>query len=294
MSSSAVVILALSLGAEPPAYPRADLLLEATQFAKPAVAEHYRILDARDREDYDKGHVPAAVWVDEAAWSKAFAKGQDAEDWARRIGALGIDPDTPTVVYGKATTTQAARIWWILHYWGLKNVRLLNGGWHAWTDEHGRVVSDVPTVTPLAPHLMRHSDRLATRSDVEKGIKGSGFQLLDARSDAEYCGRTRMARRAGAIPRSVHLEWVNVIDPHTERFKSAEQLAELFRRAHVDLDTPLVTHCQSGGRAAVLAFALELMGAHQVRNYYRGWSEWGNTPNAPIVVPKSSKEPRTK
>jgi thiosulfate/3-mercaptopyruvate sulfurtransferase len=46
-----------------------------------------------------------------------------------------------------------------------------------------------------------------------------------------------------------------------------------------------VTHCQSGGRASVVALALDLMGARDVRNYYRSWAEWGNDPDTPVVRP---------
>jgi len=32
-----------------------------------------------------------------------------------------------------------------------------------------------------------------------------------------------------------------------------------------------------------MVFGLELMGARDVRNYYRGWSEWGNSDETPVV-----------
>ena len=51
------------------------------------------------------------------------------------------------------------------------------------------------------------------------------------------------------------------------------------------MNRPAVTYCQSGGRAAVVAFALELMGGKQVGNYYRSWSEWGNDPDTPVAKP---------
>ena len=35
-----------------------------------------------------------------------------------------------------------------------------------------------------------------------------------------------------------------------------------------------------------MAFALELIGAKDVRNYYRSWSEWGNADDTPVVKPK--------
>src|SRR5438034_8322801 len=57
--------------------------------------------------------------------------------------------------------------------------------------------------------------------------------------------------------------------PKTHRFKSADELARILMDRKIDLDKPVVTYCQSGGRAAVVAFTLELMGGRQVKNYYR-------------------------
>src|SRR5262249_32147583 len=112
---------------------------------------------------------------------------------------------------------------------------------------------------------------------------------IDARSEGEYCGETKNAKRGGAIPGAVHLEWSDLIDKKTQKFKSPEELTKLFKDAGIDLKRPTVTYCQSGGRAAVMAFGLELMGARNVRNYYRSWSEWGNDENTPIVKPPSKK-----
>ena len=110
-------------------------------------------------------------------------------------------------------------------------------------------------------------------------------ELADARSEAEHCGDDIKAKRGGAIPGAMHLEWKEALDPATHRFKKPEELARLFQQAGIDLHKPTVTHCQSGGRAAVMAFTLELMGADQVSNYYRSWSEWGNDPDTPVVQP---------
>ena len=62
-------------------------------------------------------------------------------------------------------------------------------------------------------------------------------------------------------------------------------MTKLFEKAGIDPSKPAITYCQSGGRAAVLAFVLELMGGKDVRNYYRSWSEWGNDPDTPVVKP---------
>src|SRR6516162_5365954 len=114
------------------AYPRPELLIEPGTLAKPEEAKRFVVLDARDHEKYVKGHIPGAHWVDHAAWSKAFGEGKDADGWSKRIGELGIGPDTRVVVYDDNHGKEAARIWWILKYWSVEDARLLNGGWAGW------------------------------------------------------------------------------------------------------------------------------------------------------------------
>ena len=96
-------------------------------------------------------------------------------------------------------------------------------------------------------------------------------------------------RRGGAVPGAKHLEWSDLIDKDTQRFKPAAELRNLFRDAKITLDRPTATYCQSGGRAAVMAFGLELMGAKDVSNYYRSWAEWGNADDTPAVLPKRKR-----
>jgi thiosulfate/3-mercaptopyruvate sulfurtransferase len=270
-------------------YPKAELLVEAADLARPEAARQFHILDARPREQYLAGHLPNAAWVDHADWSKAFAAGQDPQAWQRRLGELGISTATRVVVYDDSATKDAARIWWILRYWGVRDVRLLNGGWQAWKAAAGRVVTDEPLFPVALGQLTSQADRLATKDQVLAVVKNKQAQIIDARSREEYCGEATTAKRNGAIPGAVHLEWSDVIDPKSQRFKSAAELTKLFQEAGIDLRRPAVTHCQSGGRSSVMAFALELMGAPGVRNYYRSWAEWGNADDTPIEKPTPKK-----
>jgi thiosulfate/3-mercaptopyruvate sulfurtransferase len=228
--------------------------------------------------------------VDAAEWAKAFGDGQDAEDWSRRIGALGIDRDSKVVVYDDNLSRDAARIWWILRYWGAGDVRLLNGGWLGWTKGGLAVESGEPKPVATAEFTANaQPERLATRQQVLASLGRGSLQIIDARSEAEFCGIDKQQnQRAGAIPGARHMEWVDVMDKDTQRLKPAHQLRALFQEAGIDLDAPAATHCQSGGRA--LAFAMELMGADDVANYYRGWGEWGNLDDTPIVPGKTKSD----
>ncbi|MBN9522535.1 sulfurtransferase [bacterium] len=286
---TAAVVLAVATTASSADYPRPDLLVEPTAFARPEAAR-FVVLDAREKAKYTAGHVPGARWVDHAGWAKGFGDGKDAAGWSERIGALGITADTPVVVYDDNRSKDSARIWWILRYWGVKDVRLLNGGWVGWAAGKRPTESAEPRFVPAAFTAVAAPDRLATKDDLLKSLGGGSIQIVDARSEKEFCGiDAQNNKRAGAIPGARQLEWIELIDPATHRFRPPADLAKLFAAAGVRLDRPTATHCQSGGRAAVMAYGLELMGAKDVRNYYKSWSEWGNADDTPVVKPAPKK-----
>jgi thiosulfate/3-mercaptopyruvate sulfurtransferase len=272
-------------------YPRPDLLVEPAALSKPDAAKGFVILDAREKAKYAAGHVPGARWVDHAEWAKGFGDGQDAAGWSKRIGGLGLSADSRVVVYDDNHSKDAARVWWILRYWGLKDVRLLNGGWVGWEKDKHPTEKVEPAVTAAAVTAVAAPERMATKDELLKSLTGGKLQIVDARSEGEYCGIDAMKnKRAGAVPGAKQLEWIDLLDKDSHRFKSPDELKRLFDAAGIKLDRPTATHCQSGGRAAVMAYGLELMGAKDVRNYYKSWSEWGNADDTPVVKPESKKK----
>jgi thiosulfate/3-mercaptopyruvate sulfurtransferase len=292
MLHAVALALLLAVPAEEPkkAYPRADLLIEPADLIELSKKDGVRVLDARPPEAYKEGHVPGAAWVDHAAWSSAFAKDQDVDKWYERLMAVGVHPKTRVIIYDDNLSKDAARIWWILRYWGVKDVRLVNGGWRGWLAAGGKTTKDAPLqINSGSENWLKASmekERLATKDDLLKALKDKPPQIIDARSTGEYCGTQETAKHNGAIPGAVHLEWSDLLDKQTGRFKSADELTKLFKDAGIDPAEPAVTYCQSGGRASVMAFGLELMGGKEVRNYYRSWAEWGNDDATPVVKPK--------
>ena len=122
-----------ALAGEEKGYARPYLLMEPGRLAKPEVAEQYVVLDVGGKDRYAEVDVPGALWVDHDAWKAAFGDGRDAKGWSERIGKLGIGSDSKVGVYDDLGQKNAGRIWWLLRYWGVNHVRLLNGGWKAWT-----------------------------------------------------------------------------------------------------------------------------------------------------------------
>lgn len=276
--------------AENPTYPRADLLLEPAELAKNEVAQQFVILDARPSAVYAQAHVPSATMVPHDEWAKAFLREPDAKAWAKRIGGLGIGPKSKVVVYDDNRGKDAARIWWILRYWGAEEVRLLHGGWYGWRAGAFPVSQEPHVLMPVEFAPRPRGELLATKDEIISALLKNSTQIIDSRSEKEFCGIEKLGnRRAGAIPRAKHLEWSDLLDPASQRFKPEPALRRLFSESGIALDRPSVSHCQSGGRASVMVFALELMGARQVSNYYASWGEWGNADDT-LVVPGKPKQ----
>ena len=286
MTPTLFALAALTLSPAADSYPNAKLLIEPDALVAQLKAEPMKtaVLDARDEKLYTAGHIPGAVRLPTADWSKAVPDSPEA--WAKRLAEFGISADTPVVVYGGADVRDAARAWWLLKYAGVENVRLLNGGYPAWEKAGGASETKTNLAKPIElgkPAVKQ--DRLAEKKEVLSVVKDKSAQIIDTRSNDEFCGISNTAKRSGHIPGATPLEWTELLD-NDKKFKSAQELQKLFVEKKIDIDKPAVTYCQSGGRAAVVAFGLELMGAKNVRNYYKSWAEWGNAEDTPVEVPK--------
>ena len=127
-------------------------------------------------------------------------------------------------------------------------------------------------------------DAISRRVPWLANIRPSGTYLME---DFYYAGGLpALLGQLAKVPGALHLELTEAFDKQTQKFKSPAELALVLKNAGIDVARPTVTHCQSGGRSSVMAFTLELMGAKEVANYYRGWSEWGNAADTLIVTPK--------
>src|ERR1700761_8371469 len=86
------------------------------------------------REEYLKGHVPGAVYVDlDAELAAPAGEGgrhplPGADAFERSMRYAGVSVDRRVVVYDGSSSMAAARAWWLLRYFGHRSVAVLDGG----------------------------------------------------------------------------------------------------------------------------------------------------------------------
>ena len=257
-----------------------------------AVGDRPLVIDLRPAEQFARGQIPGAVHLD--LWGVSLIDTSEAplRAFMWMIGHLfalrGVTPDRPVVVYEHDSGIRAARAFWFLEHLGHPRVQLLDGGFRAWT-EAGRPVSTDPVApTPSDWHGSPDASSLATWQHVGDRLGNPDTAIVDARTDGEYYGTTVRAKRGGAIPGAVHLEWKNHLDA-SGRFKPKEELRALFEAAGITPDRAAVSYCQGGYRAAHTYVALRHLDYPRVRVYTGSWKEWGDRDDLPIERPQPRK-----
>ena len=267
-------------------------LIEAPELMQIVGGEHIKVIDFRNRSDFDKGHIPGALpmWRTDIEDREAPVPGLTASREAMEtlLSNLGISSEDTLVVYDDRGCVDAARLWWVLQVYGFDKTRLLNGGLRAWESQKGPVSSQYTSLPPQ-PFRFEGPGRPSMRigKDSVLALLGNpGWALIDTRTPDEYSGKRQKegARAAGRIPGSINIDWAEAIHYNKDMsFRSAEDLSKKYRRLPEDHGQPIIVYCHSGVRSAHTSFVLtQLLGYTQVHNYDGSWLEWSTFAGAPI------------
>lgn len=244
---------------------------------------------------YERAHVPGAV---------NFSWHNDLNDKVRRdivsqqgfealLSKSGVTPDTTVVLYGDTNNWFAAWGAWVFDIYGVKNVKLLDGGRKKWEAENRPLNNRAPEYASTTYRVSGVNVNLRARlSDALAAAEGkSGAKLLDIRSADEYSGKVfappgiqELAIRAGHIPGAVNVPWGQAVKEDGS-FKSPEELKKLYASVGIDGSKPIITYCRIGERSSHTWFALSKILGYQVKNYDGSWTEYGNAVGVPINNP---------
>jgi thiosulfate/3-mercaptopyruvate sulfurtransferase len=270
-------------------------------------------------EEYEESHLPGALHLD-TNWL------EDSSDWNRRspdeleaaVRQLGITCDTTVVLYGRDSEGRANEKWpgrragqiaasraaLILTYCGVRDVRILDGGYDHWVQAGNELEttlgrpSPVPSfgaAIPVRPEVIVDIDQareiLAARDTAA---------LVSVRTWREHIGEVsgyNYIEPAGRIAGDV---WGNCGSDayHMQHYRNVDntmrpypEIAANWEEASITPDKWVAFYCGTGWRASETWFYASLMGWRHVAVYDGGWFEWSKDPERnPIEVGSDATE----
>ena len=274
----------------------------------------------RNRDAYLSGHIPGAIDIDTNALEAEDTWNRRSPDQLKKaLEAHGITANTTVILYGKymdpdnddefpgsaAGDIGAIRNAFIMMYAGVKDVRILNGGFQSWqdagfetsfADEAKRKVADFGASIPQKPELV------VDTPEAKAMIASPDAELVCVRSWPEYIGEVsgyNYIEAKGRIPGAVfadcgsdayHMENYRNVDHTTREF---HETVEIWAANGISPDKHLAFYCGTGWRGSEAWFNAWLMGWPRVSVYDGGWFEWSNDPKNPFEtgVPEENLTP---
>jgi molybdopterin synthase sulfurtransferase len=270
----------------------------------------------RNRDAYLDGHIPGAIDIDTLDI-------ESPETWNRRspeelkyaLEQHGITSDTTVILYGKflfpdnddpfpgssAGHIGAIRSAFIMMYAGVKDVRVLNGGFQSWQDAGYKISTEDVARTPVREFGARipQNPELAVDIPEARGLLSSNEgDLVCVRSWPEYIGEVsgyNYIEQKGRIPGAVfadcgsdayHMENYRNLDHTTREF---HEISDLWKKSGLSPDKHLAFYCGTGWRGSEAFYNAWLMGWPKVSVFDGGWFEWSNDPQNLIETGDPSK-----
>lgn len=263
-------------------------------------------------EEYAENHLPGALYLD-------TNRLEDPADWNRRspaeieatLLALGIRSDTTVVLYGRDTVGDADEKWpgrragqiaatraaLILSYAGVRDVRLLDGGYDWWVNG-GHPLETVPRepspVASFGVPVPLRPDFIVDIAEAKQIIADDLGALVSVRTWREHIGQVSGYNYIGPAGRIAGDVWGNCGSDayHMQHYRNIDntmraypEIAANWEGAGITPDKHVAFYCGTGWRASETWFYALLMDWPRIAVYDGGWFEWSADPtNNPIAV----------
>lgn len=251
---------------------------------------HVRIVEVSDGDLYSTEHIPNAVHTNIGKWrydNSAFLSVRPIAEIEAEIARLGIDKNSDVVLYAPIKEPidllKASYVYWALHYHGIKNVALLDGGLEAWKKSKLSLTDIKPSIKKIPFKASLDKSKIADMQYVKNAL--GKIPMIDARPSDMYLGitPTPTVKRNGHIAGAMSYSW-NYSVEKDYTLKPKTLLENVFKDGYnLDKTKEVLIYCTGGLETSFNYFVLNgVLGYKNIRLYDASMKEWGNIEDTPM------------
>lgn len=262
-------------------------VFDSTVFLKPSTQGGFKSESGLQR--FREGHVPGSMFLDLIDAASDTSTGLHftlpaVSQLQALFRRLGIDDDSEVVLYSSGNMMWATRAWWLLHYCGHGNARVLDGGYSAWKS-HSLPVSTEESSYPEGSFRARAKPHaFVTQETVLAAISEVDSCTVNALSPEMHSGESDISYgRKGHIAGSVNVFYDDLLLDGC--FRDAKSLRQALEAKGLLSASKVIAYCGGGIAATVDAFACLLLGQEEVSVYDGSLTEWVRDESLPMEGP---------
>ena len=235
-------------------------------------------------EEYKKEHIPNSVFFDInniADPNNPLPHMIPSKDlFSDMMQNLGLNNEDEIIIYDNSPLLSSARAWFLLRYFGHRNILILNGGLKNWKKCGGETTIKKTIITK--GNFISKTENTELVINLEEMIsysKNNSKVILDARSYKRFIGEAKEPRpglQSGHIPNSRSLPSSELLT-NDGFLKSIKELNKFFSNNNIDTSEDIVATCGSGVSACVISVALYCLGKENIPIYDGSWTEWATS-----------------
>jgi thiosulfate/3-mercaptopyruvate sulfurtransferase len=259
-------------------------LFSANNFAKASADKNFKIISAQSEKNYKVSHLKDAIHIDHA---KLYKEGspegvlKSSDEIARLLGSYGISNTNTLIIYDDGDNKAAGRLYWILKYMGVGDVKILQKDMKAWRD--ARIpLTPAPAKMVSATFVAKPDSKIFVDTKwIKDNLKNSTVTIVDVRAPKEYAGSD--GKSPGHIPGAINLEW-SAFNGDDGLLKTNDEISKLLKSAGINSDKTIVLYCATSIRAGLPFFVLSsLLNYPNVKVYDGAMNVWSSDSSNPIV-----------
>lgn len=245
------------------------------------------VLDTRGGyKDYFRGHLPTAHHLnfDTLRGTDQGVPVQYLPDDLTRalLVRAGVDRDRTHVIYATGAALpndeilSASMVAYVLEKFGVKDIRILDGGLPAYKAGGFPVTQEYFGNPPGRLPAQGEPGIGLTVDEVLKLKSQPGVVLVDARPPNEYVGNDDVWLRKGHIPGAINYHWARLMaKDNTHLFKPLAEAKADLAAAGLTADKNIIVYCGTSREGSLLRFYLRHIAKFpQVRLYEGSWKEY--------------------